>query len=136
MGHNEDGSPIDLPTGYLVKAQVMEESGSVENFFAYCYAGQLCGNAFGYNGKGVVTTVNAVFPKNLNTSSIGKCGRQLESNHQFSSVISVRSHTQSPYCQMFLYSVFAHGGKTDFFLSHCHFFKKKVVVRLGSRLYT
>ena len=75
MGHNKDGTPIDLSTGYLVKAQVMEESGSVENFFAYCYAGQLCGNAFGYNGKGVVTTVNSLFPRNLNTSAIGKCSQ-------------------------------------------------------------
>ena len=72
MGHNEDGAPIDLSTGYLVKAQVMEESGSVENFFAYCYAGQLCGNAF---GKGVVTTVNSLFPRNMNTSAIGKCSQ-------------------------------------------------------------
>ena len=72
MGHNEDGALIDLTTGYLVKAQITEESGSSENFFAYCYAGQLCGNAFGYNGKGVVTTLNSLFPKNLNTNAIGK----------------------------------------------------------------
>ena len=72
MGHNEDGDTIDITTGYIIEAQIMEESGRTEEFYAFCYAGDLCGKAFGYNGKGVVTTVNALFPKHVNTSAMGK----------------------------------------------------------------
>lgn len=72
MGHNEDGDTIDITTGYIIEAQIMEESGRTEEFYAFCYAGDLCGKAFGYNGKGVVTTVNALFPKHVNTSAMAR----------------------------------------------------------------
>jgi hypothetical protein len=43
----------------------------VEEFTAMCYAAELCGNAFGFNvNTGLVFSVNAVFPKNINTSAV------------------------------------------------------------------
>ena len=91
MGHNEDGDTIDITTGYIIDAQITEESGSTstEAFYAFCYAGDLCGKAFGYNGKGVVTTVNALFPKNVNASAMGKHVRMLLQDHVHNNYYSV-----------------------------------------------
>ena len=74
MGHNEDGDTISVNNSFVVHARVVEPaSGLVEEFTAMCYAAELCGNAFGFNLKtGVVFTVNAVFPKTVNTSAIRK----------------------------------------------------------------
>lgn len=74
MGHNEDGDTVSVNNSFVVHARITEPaSGLVEEFTAMCYAAELCGNAFGFNLKtGVVFTVNAVFPKTVNTSAIRK----------------------------------------------------------------
>ena len=69
MGHNEDGSVILITTGYMINATTEEG----ERYLAYCYPGELCGNAFGYNYvTKTVITCNALFPKLINTSAIGQ----------------------------------------------------------------
>ena len=69
MGHNEDGATMDIATGYMVNASLTNG----DRFLAFCYAGMLCGKAFGYNfATQTAITVNAVFPKVINTSAIGK----------------------------------------------------------------
>lgn len=69
MGHNEDGGKEDIVTGYMVNASLS----SGDRFLAYCYAGQLCGKAFGYNfATRTVITSNALFPRVINTSAIGR----------------------------------------------------------------
>ena len=72
MGHNEDGGTISVNNSFVVHARITQPgSDLVEEFTAMCYAAELCGNAFGFNVKsGVVFTVNAVFPKTVNTSAI------------------------------------------------------------------
>ena len=74
MGHNEDGSTSDMATSYLVSAEILSLDAQMplENFTAFCYPGELCGNAFGFNpAKNLVFSVNAVFPKKINTNAIG-----------------------------------------------------------------
>lgn len=83
MGHNEDGDKINVNTSYMVHARITQpahdtiltrSSSEVEEFTALCYAAELCGNAFGFNlNTGVVFTVNAVFPKKINSSAIREC---------------------------------------------------------------
>ena len=80
MGHNEDGSKIDISNTYLIKARITEpqttntamaSSRPMQEFTAFCYPGELCGNAFGFNIEtGLVSTVNSVFPKNINTAAV------------------------------------------------------------------
>ena len=72
MGHNEDGAVIDIYNSYMIHArlQVSASEPAVE-FTALCYAGELCGNAVGFNlHTGILSTTNAVFPKNINTSAV------------------------------------------------------------------
>ena len=78
MGHNEDGDKISVNSSFMVHARITEpavsaneDASEVEEFTALCYAAELCGNAFGFNlNTGVVLTVNAVFPKKINSSAI------------------------------------------------------------------
>ena len=74
MGHNEDGDPVSVNNSFVVHARITQRgSGRAEEFTALCYAAELCGNAFGFNTQtGVVFTVNAVFPKTVNTSAVRK----------------------------------------------------------------
>ena len=80
MGHNEDGDRVDVNNTFVVHARITESSknnngfgAGVEEFTALCYAAELCGNAFRFNVRtGVVSTVNAVFPKTINTSAVRK----------------------------------------------------------------
>lgn len=54
VGHNEDNTPADVNTTYIVQAVITDGSGrSLEQFTALCYAGELCGNAFGFNHIGL-----------------------------------------------------------------------------------
>ena len=72
VGHNEDNTPADVNTTYIVQAIITDGSGqSLEKFTALCYAGELCGNAFGFNHVGLAFTGNAVFPKTIASSGIG-----------------------------------------------------------------
>ena len=71
MGHNEDGGVSDLNTVYFVRAVIRNSGKVVENFTVLCYAGELCGNAFGFNSLGLVFTVNALFPKDVSRNSLG-----------------------------------------------------------------
>ena len=72
MGHNEDGALTANTTSYIVSAEVTSEDG--DRFTAFCYAGELCGSAFGYSDTtGKVFSSNAVFPKNINTNAVGQC---------------------------------------------------------------
>ena len=81
MGHNEDGDRIDVNTTFMVHARIVEPgranedaSAASEEFTALCYAAELCGNAFGFNlNTGVAFTVNAVFPKKINSSGVREC---------------------------------------------------------------
>ena len=73
IGHNEDGDPIDIVTSFMVHARIVDpDFGTTDEFLAFCYAGSLCGKAFGVNFiKKTVTSVNALFPQNVNTTFIG-----------------------------------------------------------------
>ena len=78
MGHNEDGDRINVNNSFVVHARITQpthtDPPTVEEFTALCYAAELCGNAFGFNTRtGVVFSVNAVFPKSVNTSAVRKC---------------------------------------------------------------
>lgn len=75
MAHNEDGAAVDVDTAYIVNAEILSTDAKMplESFMAFCYPGELCGNAFGFNrDKRAVYTVNSLFPKNINTKAIGK----------------------------------------------------------------
>ena len=74
MGHNEDGDTFDMDTTYLVNAEILSLDAHMplDKFTAFCYPGELCGNAFGFSStKNLVYTVNAVFPNSINTKAIG-----------------------------------------------------------------
>ncbi len=74
MGHNEDNGLSSVNTTFLVHAQVQSTDGQMplENFTAFCYAGMLCGTAFGFNPtQKTVYSVNALFPKTINPDAIG-----------------------------------------------------------------
>ena len=69
MGHNEDGSLVDIADGYMVNATLKDG----ENFLSYCYPGELCGNAFSFSFvTQTALTVNSLFPKTVDTNSVGK----------------------------------------------------------------
>ncbi|XP_035686378.1 uncharacterized protein LOC118422742 [Branchiostoma floridae] len=72
LAHNEDADPLIKDHAYLIHAQVSPyklpngtQIGDWEYFTAYTYPGHLPGCAFGHNLNGMVFTVNAVFPKNI-----------------------------------------------------------------------
>lgn len=73
MGHNEDGDTFDMDTTYLVTAEIFSLDSAVplDNFTAFCYPGELCGNAFGFNSQHLLFSSNALFPSNINTKAIG-----------------------------------------------------------------
>ena len=74
MGHNEDSDLVANTTSYIVSAEVTSDIGESERFTAFCYAGELCGSAFGYSDTaGKVLSLNSLFPKNVNTSAFGQC---------------------------------------------------------------
>ena len=63
---------MDVNTTYVIQADITDSDGqSLEQFTALCYAGQLCGNAFGFNHLGLACSVNAVFPKLMASNGIG-----------------------------------------------------------------
>ena len=78
MGHNEDGEVGYLDKGYkafVVDAKILSANGlmPLESFTAFCYPGELCGNAFGFSrDKRVVHTMNTLYPKNINPKAIGE----------------------------------------------------------------
>jgi hypothetical protein len=61
IGHNEDGTPAALGNMFVVRAKVGENPA----FTAFCYPGFLPGNAFGFNGAGLMHTINAVSPRQV-----------------------------------------------------------------------
>lgn len=76
MGHNEDNAALFKDLGYILEARYTDPAfpGKAEEVITfYCYPGMLCGNAFGFNDKGVVMTQDALSPSNVNISdeSIG-----------------------------------------------------------------
>lgn len=73
MGHNEDNDAVYRNTAYLVTATVFSTDAKMplDNFTAFCYPGELCGSAFGFNSMDLIFTVNALFPVNVNTKQIG-----------------------------------------------------------------
>ena len=72
MGHNEDGAVLDIYNSYMIHARIqISASEPAVEFTALCYAGELCGNAVGFNlHTGILSTMNDVFPKNINTSAV------------------------------------------------------------------
>ena len=61
IGHNEDGSPVFRGNLYLVHARVEGKPA----FTALSYPGFLCGNAFGFNAKGICFSVDHVQPRDV-----------------------------------------------------------------------
>ena len=74
MGHNEDNATLFEGLGYILQASYTDSGSICEEITFYCYPGMLCGNAFGFNDKGIVMTQDALSPSNVNTSeeAIGK----------------------------------------------------------------
>ncbi len=71
MGHNEDGRLYSVNVTFLIHAQILSTDGQMplENFTAFCYAGELCGKAFGSNPtRKLVYSVNA---ENINPDAVG-----------------------------------------------------------------
>ena len=67
MGHNEDGSLVDIADGYMINATLNDEM----TFLFYCYPGELCGSAFGFNfNTQTAFATNAVFPKTVETNGL------------------------------------------------------------------
>ena len=94
MGHNEDGGKISVNTSYMVHARITNStSQAAQEFTALCYAAELCGTAFGYNlNTGIVTTCNAVFPKNINSSAVRKFYALSYHTHLLGSLLLSTSH--------------------------------------------
>ena len=77
MAHNEDGIIPANKTSYIIDAEVIYDNKDSESFVAFCYAGQLCSTTFGYSeSASKVFTSDALFPKNVNTNAVGKCGKK------------------------------------------------------------
>ncbi|XP_077993557.1 beta-alanyl-dopamine/carcinine hydrolase-like [Glandiceps talaboti] len=72
QAHNEDADPLIADYGYLVDAHIVDPDGHYpeERFTSFTYPGYLPGNAFGFNSAGMVLTMNAVFPKEVETTMI------------------------------------------------------------------
>ena len=60
VGHNEDGSPLLEGRLALLRARVEGKPA----FTTLAYPGFLCGNAFGFNSKGICFSVDNVHPEN------------------------------------------------------------------------
>ncbi len=58
IGHNEDGDPEFKDKLYLVRVDIPDKP----TFTALSYPGFLCGNAFGFNSRGICVTVDNVRP--------------------------------------------------------------------------
>ncbi len=61
VGHNEDGSPTLQGRLALVRARVEGKPA----FTALAYPGFLCGNAFGFNSRGICFSIDNVHPEDL-----------------------------------------------------------------------
>jgi hypothetical protein len=59
IGHNEDGSAAGLGNMYVLRVQLKDQA----PFSALCYPGFLPGNAFGFNGAGVMHSIDSVSPR-------------------------------------------------------------------------
>ena len=59
IGHNEDGSPASLDSMFVVKVSLDDQPA----FSALCYPGFLPGNAFGFNGSGILHSINHLAPR-------------------------------------------------------------------------
>ena len=70
MGHTEDNASMFNNLGYILQARYTDASSGklLEDITFYCYPGMLCGNAFGFNNKGVVMTQDALSPTNVTAS--------------------------------------------------------------------
>eukprot|EP01089_Gocevia_fonbrunei_P021705 TRINITY_DN8523_c0_g1_i2.p1 TRINITY_DN8523_c0_g1~~TRINITY_DN8523_c0_g1_i2.p1 ORF type:complete len:338 (-),score=64.81 TRINITY_DN8523_c0_g1_i2:75-1088(-) len=69
MGHNEDADAVVKQYAYLVTANF---KGEPVSYTAYNYPGALAGNAFGFNSAGMVFSINALFPKKVQTTGIAR----------------------------------------------------------------
>jgi len=65
-------TPDYSPPSYFIAAKIHEDH--EEGFTALCYAGQICGTAFGYNKHGIALAGNALFPRNviMNEIAVGQ----------------------------------------------------------------
>jgi len=61
-GHNEDDDPFFKPLNFLLTATFNSTQENSFTFNAYTYAGQLSGNAFGFNSWGMSISVNSLYP--------------------------------------------------------------------------
>ncbi|OWF42295.1 uncharacterized protein LOC110461356 [Mizuhopecten yessoensis] len=62
IGHNEDCDPVSKTCGYIVSAQVIEDS-TDEKFTVFSYPGSLPGNTFAFNQHGMIFACNGLYPK-------------------------------------------------------------------------
>jgi len=64
LGHSEDADKEILNNIYIVEAEILDENGHIiEEFTSFSYAGHLMGYTMGFNNKGMVHSVNTIFPK-------------------------------------------------------------------------
>merc|ERR1711871_1296758 len=61
-GHNEDGDiSVEANTTYIVQARLASPGKPIETYLAFTYPGRLSGWAWGFNGNGVVQSINALW---------------------------------------------------------------------------
>ncbi|XP_002731371.2 beta-alanyl-dopamine/carcinine hydrolase-like [Saccoglossus kowalevskii] len=74
QAHNEDTDPIIGKYAYITDAYIIDPTGKypTERFTAYTYPGSVPGNAFAFNADGMLFTMNAVFPKKVETDNIAR----------------------------------------------------------------
>ena len=89
IAHNEDASIYDVNSTVLVEAINGVNGGP--GFTALVYLGQTPSNAFGFNTKGVVFTMNKLSPKYPYTEGVGRVfvGRSLLDSNGFEDAINI-----------------------------------------------
>ena len=68
FAHNEDGHVALRTTAYYVNASVRVDG---SRHLALHYPASLPGHAFGFNGAGLALSINAVFPRAVDTRGAG-----------------------------------------------------------------
>ena len=64
-GHNEDNIIDTCNNTVLVNATFLGgENNQRKHFIAYCYLGELCTTAFGWNSFGIAFSCDHTYPKN------------------------------------------------------------------------
>lgn len=71
-GHNEDGDiTVEANTTYMVQSRIRLPGKDAETYLAFTYPGRLSGWAWGFNGHGIVQSVNALWDTPQSNSFLG-----------------------------------------------------------------